>query len=198
MSLPHARRGFTVWCWGAAAVMLLLSRQALSVLDGVLFGLAYLCMSLVTVAITLDLPAARVGSTGRKRLWLQLGIVVVSIVLTGWRGLSFHEVIGPEATLPLWSSLVGALQRAGDAWFGNSNFVANPVLYFGLPLLLLMLAGAHPRDIGFGPGHRVGRVLLLWGAIPLAVFASALISGVLTAGVLAARLLSDALNNGIS
>jgi hypothetical protein len=40
----------------------------------VLYGLAYLCLSLVTVAITLDPPTERVSSTRRARLWLQLGM----------------------------------------------------------------------------------------------------------------------------
>jgi membrane protease YdiL (CAAX protease family) len=191
---PQARLYSVVWV--AAAVILVLTSQGFSALTGTLFGIAYVCLSLITEAITLDPPAERARTTGRVRSWLQLGIIALFVILTAWRGLSFHQVIGPETVVPLWSPLVDALQREGDEWFGHSNFVANPVLYVGLPLLLLLFVGARPRDIGFGPGHRVGRVLLLWSAIPLTVFGYILMSGVLNAGVLAARLLSNALNNG--
>ncbi len=182
--------------WIGAAVTLVLTGQGFSALDGVLFGLAYLSFSLVTVAITRDLPSDRAPSTGRTRLWVQLGVVTLVVLLTAWRGLGFHRVIGPEATIPPWSSLVDALQRKGDEWFANGNFVANPVLYVGLPLPLLLLAGARLCGLGFGPGHRVGRVLLLWCVVPILVSGSAVLAGVLGPAVLGGRLVMNTLNNG--
>ena len=182
--------------WVAAAATLVLTGHGSSAIEGVLYGLAYLCMSLVTVAITLNPPAASVSSTRRARMWLQLGIITLFVALTAWRGLGFHQVIGPDATIPLWSPLVDVLQRWGDQWLGNGNFVANPALYVGLPFVLLLLAGARPRDLGFGPGHRVGRVLVLWSVIPGLAFGYTLMSGVLSVGVLAGRLVSNTLNNG--
>jgi membrane protease YdiL (CAAX protease family) len=182
--------------WLAAAATLVVTGQGFSALDGALFGLAYLGFSLVTVAITEPKSAQPASSTRRPRVWVQLGIVALFVTLTAWRGLGFHDVVGPEATMPLWSPLVDTLQRAGDRWFGNGNFVANPVLYVGIPLPLLLLAGARLRSLGFGAGHRTTRVLLLWSAVPLAVFGYALIAGVLAPGVLIARVISNTLNNG--
>ena len=91
------------------------------------------------------------------RLWLQVGLILLFVVLTAWRGLAFHRAIGPDATLPFWTPLVDALQRLGDRWFSNGNYVANPVTYAVLPLAVLLLAGARFRALGFGSGHRVGR-----------------------------------------
>jgi membrane protease YdiL (CAAX protease family) len=125
-----------------------------------------------------------------------MALISLVVLLTAWRGLVFHHALGAEATLPLWSPMVDAFQRLGDRWFGNSNFVANPVLYVGLPLPLLLLAGARLSSLGFGRGHRVGRALLHWCALPCAFFAYGLLSGQLAVGQLAGRFLSHSLNNG--
>ncbi len=173
--------------WLAAVLILTLSGQGFP-FDGLIFGPAYLLMSALT-ATTAAPPA-------RPRLRLQLGLVLLFVALTAWRGLAFHRALAPDAAIPLWSPLVAALERLGGVWFGNDNYVANPVTYVALPLVALLLAGARLPDLGFGRGHRVGRVLLLWGALPLVYFALALLTGGLTLGRLLGRVVSNSMNNG--
>jgi hypothetical protein len=141
------------------------------------------------------LLAATSTETARR---LQVGLILAFVGLTAWRGLAFHHVVGPGAALPLWSPMVDALQRLGDQWFGNGNYVANPVTYVLLPLPVLLLAGARLAALGFGPGHQVKRVLVLWCAIPLVIFTFALRGGQLTVERLAGRFLSNALNNAFA
>ena len=62
----------------------------------------------------------------------------------------FTTSSGQIPPLPLWSPLVDALQRTGDQWFGNGNYVANPVTYVLLPLPVLLLVGARLPELGFG------------------------------------------------
>jgi membrane protease YdiL (CAAX protease family) len=156
----------------------------------------YLLASLLTVAITRAAPDGLAAPSERPRLRLHIGLVLLFVLLTAWRGLSFHRVLPADASIPLWSPLVDAVQRLGDRWFGNGNYLANPVLYAALPFSVLLLAGARPSSLGFGRGHRVGRVLLLWCALPAVFFAHVLLSGQLTATGLAGRFLSHSLNNG--
>ena len=181
--------------WLAAALVLVATGQGFP-FDGLLLGSAYLLLSLLTVASTEPAPATPASPAERPRLWLHVGLILLFVALTAWRGLVFHHVLGPEAALPLWSPLVGAFQRLGDQWFGNGNYLANPVTYVALPLLVLLPAGARLPSLGFGRGHRVRRVLLLWCALPFIFFVYVMLSGQLSLGRLAGRVLSNSLNNG--
>ena len=79
---------------------------------------------------------------------------------------------------------------------GPANAVANPVQYFVIPLILLLLLGARFRELGFAPGHAAWRVSALWAALPLAVWLVLLATGQLAPAVLLRRLLGNALQNG--
>jgi membrane protease YdiL (CAAX protease family) len=158
-------------------------------------GLTALVLSLVTVVITEPPPATPSSRSERPRTWLRLGLVLAFVLLTGVSALAFHEVVAPDA-VPLWSSLVQALRDAGDAWFGNGLLLSNPILYFVLPLILLLLTGARWTDLGLGRGHRVGRVVLLWAALPVAMLAVAVASGQLSPARLADRLVNHFFQNG--
>jgi membrane protease YdiL (CAAX protease family) len=181
--------------WLASALALAAAGRGFP-FDELLVLPAYLLLSLLTVAITRAAPEARAAGPERRRLHLHVGLILLLVLLTAWRGLVFHGVVGAEAALPVWSLLVDALQRLGDRWFGNANSIANPVLYAGLPLLVLLLAGARLSSLGFGRGHHVGGVLLLWCAVPAAMFAYGVVAGQLTLGQLAGRFLSNSLTNG--
>jgi membrane protease YdiL (CAAX protease family) len=181
--------------WLASVLILVVSGQEFP-LYALINGLALALLSLVTIAITRPAPHVRSAPEERPRLWLQVGLTIFFIALTAWRGLAFHRVLSPDAALPLWSSVTDALQRVGDQWFGNGNHLANPVTYVVLPLPVLLLAGARLRELGFGPGDRVGRVLLLWCAPAFVAFAYALLSGQLAPARLAGRLLTNLLNSG--
>ncbi len=181
--------------WLVSALVLVASGQGFP-LFGLLLGAAYLLLSLVTVALTQSRQVAPASSADRPRLWLQTGLILLFVVLTGWNGLVFHDVVSPDAGLPLWSPLVDALHRAGGQWFGNDNYLSTPATYLVIPLVVLVVAGARVRGLGFGPGHRIGRNLLLWAAIPVGSFAVALATGQVTVARLAGRLVSNFMQNG--
>jgi membrane protease YdiL (CAAX protease family) len=155
----------------------------------------YLALAGITIWMTDNAPFARLEAD-RRQHWIQVAVIGALIVLTAWNGLVFHRVpgVGP---VPVWSDLTRALGAVGDGLFGNGNYVANPVTYLVLPLILLLLLGARPRDLGFGKGHRVGRVILLWLAIPVAFLAFAVVTGQLTAARVVNRLVSNVMQNGI-
>lgn len=179
--------------WAVSAAVLVVSGLGFPMFEA-LIGAAYLVLAAVTIRITADAPFTR-AITGRRRLWAQVGIVLAFVALTAWNGVLFHQVPG-AGPLPVWTSMVEALGRAGDAMFGNGNYVANPVTYALLPLLLLLLLGVRPRDLGLVRGHRTGRVILLWAAIPAVFLAVAVVTGQLTVPRLLNRLVSNTMQNG--
>lgn len=184
--------------WLAAAAYLALSGYPNQALFGLLNLLGTGVLILLTLRITQPAPPSPRPETGRQRALLGLQLLLVGgvILLTAYRGLVFHNVLPAEPGLPLWTSLVKALERLGGEWFGNDNYVANPVLYFLLPFILLVATGALPREIGFGPGHRVWQVIALWSVIPLLVIAYSLVARQVTLMLVALRLLSNMVQNG--
>ncbi|WP_029704510.1 CPBP family intramembrane glutamic endopeptidase [Arthrobacter sp. TB 26] len=166
---------------------------------GIVVGSVLLLLSLlVTGATEPAMAVIVVDGPARRRVWAHLGLVAVFIALTGWNNLAFHNVIDGNANIPLWTPLVEWLQRLGEQWFGESlgNFVANPVTYVLIPLVVLLLAGARLSTLGFGKGHRVGRALLICCAMPLVWFTYTLISGQLTIVRLLGSLASNVMQNG--
>ena len=164
--------------------------------SALLLGAVYLALSLVTAVVTRP-QIADPARAGRRRLWLQLAIIAAFVALTAWRGLVFHSVAVPASEIPIWTPLVDALDRLGGDWFGADNYVTNPVTYLVLPLVALLLAGANVRGLGFGPGRRTGRVVLLWCAVPAAYLAALAASGQLALGQLLGRFASNFMQNGV-
>ncbi len=184
-----------VAAWLASLLILVVSGNGFPLAD-VLIRTVYMVLSVLTVALTQAAPANPAQPAERPRLWLQTGLILVFVVLTAWNGLVFHQVVAPTATIPLWTPLVDALHRLGDRWFGASNYIANPVTYVGLPLLVLLLAGARLPELGFARGHRVGRVLALWCAIPLVYFVVVVAAGQVTVGRALGTFVSNFMQNG--
>lgn len=167
----------TVWL---ASVLLLVVGEHIVPVAGIIVGLVMLLLSLLVTGATEAAPTVvTVARPARRRVWVQLGLVAVFIVLTGWNNLAFHNVINGDAGIPLWTPLVEWLGGVGERWFGGGlgTFLVNPVTYVAIPLVVLLLAGARLPTIGFAKGHRVGRSLLICCAIPLVWFAYTLISG---------------------
>ena len=190
--------------WALAALVLLARAHGGQVLNStiVLAGTLVFC---ALTALTTEPPAdALVTAPGpRRRLWVQAAIALLFAAITGYTALAFHQLIPREAAaIPLWTPLVGWFGALGERYLpveivgSPSNVVANPLRYFVLPLIALLLAGARPRDLGFGRGHRSWRVIALWCAIPALIWAILLASGGLTLDRLGRRLLSNAFQNG--
>ncbi|RAX47770.1 hypothetical protein DQ353_18530 [Arthrobacter sp. AQ5-05] len=184
--------------WLASVLVLIVGGHSVPV-AGIAVGLVLLLLSLLVTGATKPAPAViAVAGQARRRVWVQLGLAGVFIVLTGWNNLAFHNVVAGSADIPLWTPLVEGLQRAGEQWFGEGlgTFVSNPVTYVLIPLVVLLLAGARLPTLGFARGHRVGRALLICCAIPLVWFAYTLISGQQTIVRLLGSFASDFMQNG--
>lgn len=177
--------------WAAAVGALLAAGelQFLPPLMGV--GLAVVCV--VTFLLT-EPHSSSVGERGR--VWLQLVVILTFVALTAHRGLVSHEVV-PAGSIPVWSPMIEALGRVGERWLGNANLVVNPVAYLVLPGTALLLMGARPSELGFDRGHRVGRVVALWCALPALVFVGAVALGQMGPGRLLERFASHFLQNGL-
>jgi membrane protease YdiL (CAAX protease family) len=124
----------------------------------------------------------------------QLAVVLLVIVLTGLSSAGVH--------IPGWSAMVNGLQALGErtlpaSWVGGpGNAVANPVQYFVIPLILLLLLGARLPGLGLGRGHRTWQVSALWSALPLLTWLALMPNGWLPPEVLVRRLVGNSLQNG--
>jgi membrane protease YdiL (CAAX protease family) len=155
---------------------------------------AYLALlTWVTHRATSPLPPEQVEPPQRSVVtWAQIGAPVAVILLTG---LSFVNI-------PLWSSMVELFYRLGETflpveWFGGpGNSVANPVQYFVIPFILLLVLKARPGHLGFGQGNRVWIACLAWLALPVTIWIAFLATGFLPPQTLARRILANAFQNG--
>ena len=109
---------------------------------------------------------------------------------------SFNGLLLATAIVLIWSSLVLALGQLGNSLFGNSNYVANPVLYFVIPVIVLLILGARFTSLGFGRGHRVVRVALIWCSLPILICLYQIVGGGVPARTMLNRFISNAFNNG--
>lgn len=171
----------------------LLFAAGLSLVLLLLANLAYLAMlTWFTIRITGRVDAGELPDRPQG-LWIaQLAVVFVVILLTALNYLG----------VPLWSDLVGWFHDLGEAylpvyWFGGpGNAVANPMQYFVIPFLLLLLLGASPTELGLGKGHKVWTVSLLWLALPLGVSLVMAAAGSMPLQIVARRIISNFFQNG--
>ena len=127
-------------------------------------------------------------SEGRRRLLAQL---VVALTLAVLAILRFHGI-------PVWSGLIEGLYTLGNAVPApNANYVVNPILYIVIPGALVLVLGATPRGIGFRKGWRPLRVIAVWSAPVLGIWAWALFTGRTGIGRIARLLLSNTFQNGV-
>ena len=184
--------------WLASVLVLAVGGHGVPV-AGIVVSFVLLLLSLLVMGVTEPARAVRtVAGRARRRVWVQLGLVAVVIALTAWNGLAFHKVVDGGTEIPLWTPLVGWLRDLGEQWFGEGlgTFLANPVTYVIIPLVVLLLAGARPSTLGFARGHRVGRALLTCCALPVAWLAFTLVSGQQTIVRLLGIFASNFMQNG--
>jgi membrane protease YdiL (CAAX protease family) len=160
--------------------------------------LPFVIGELVLAGITLLVFAPALDSSipygKRGRITGQLLVIALIIILTALDGLQFHNVF--SGTVPLWTDLRQTLEQLGGQLLGNDNYIANPVLYFVIPFILLLALRARPRELGLGRGRNVIRVTLLWCTIPAALLVFVLVSGQVALSRVISRLISNALQNG--
>lgn len=164
---------------------------------GVLLIFAYatytVILSWLTWRVTHPLPTNEAPARHNKTaLWAQVAVLLGVIVLTGL-----------DATnIPLWSEMVAWFYNLGERflpaeWFGGpGNAVANPVQYFVIPFLLLLVLGAKPTEFGLGKGHKVWQACLVWLALPVVLLLGTMVAGFITPQVLARRIIGNFFQNG--
>ncbi len=142
-----------------------------------------------TLEAPVTAPAPAIWRSG-----VQLALMLLIIALTGLTSAGMR--------IPVWSAMVDGLNALGErtlpaAWVGGpGNAVANPVQYFVIPLILLLLLGERPAELGLGRGHRAWRVSALWSALPLLTWLALMSNGLLPQNVLERRLIGNSLQNG--
>lgn len=157
----------------------------------------------ITVAITKKehKPKVKLSRTRLSLLLLQIAVITLFIFMTFYTSLMFHSIIDSHP-IPVWSVIIGAFRRLGEKVFTNDIVanptlaIANPAQYFLIPLSLLLLLGAHFRELGFCRGHRTLSVAALWCFVPAGVLMYLLAFGNLSFRMLIRRWLSHLLING--
>lgn len=178
--------------WIISAIYLMLQNLFNSI---AFLNLLYIPFILLTFRLTEPQPVLPASDgVQRRQLWFHVVIIVAFIIITAADGLVFHRVI--PGTLPVWSDIIGVVERFSAQTLGNDNYLANPLRYFVLPLIILLLAGAKWRELGLGSGHRVWQVTLLWCALPLIIIASFLLNGQTAPTGLLSIIVSNSLQNG--
>jgi membrane protease YdiL (CAAX protease family) len=157
------------------------------------YAVYLIILTWLTVRVTNPMPEDEAQSTQKKSMiWAQIGVLGIIILLTGFR----------SENIPLWSGMVDWFFNLGESllpaeWFGGpGNAVANPVQYFVIPFLLLLLLGAKPAELGFGRGNKVWKACLVWIALPAVIFSVLLASGMLPAQTLLRRIIGNTFQNG--
>ncbi len=128
-------------------------------------------------------PSIESDPAERRKLYIQLAVLAGLILLTAFGGMQYHGLVPNDASIPLWTPMVNAVERFSGQTFGNDNYISNPVQYFVIPVILLLLLGAKLPDLGFGRGHRVLRVTLIWCIVPVLAIIYLLFSGALLSWV---------------
>lgn len=159
-----------------------------------------LLLTLLSIPLTAGMSAPQrpqgAAPATQTRWWLQVAVLLVVFASIGSLTLIHYRVI--QAPLPLLSPLAalffGSFEKLGqaptlaDAW--------NPLLYFVLPVALLLPLGARWREMGFGPGYRSWVVILLWCIPMLVLIGFKLISGSKGLLVLLFLFIQNNLRNG--
>ncbi len=190
--------------WIASAVYLLVVGYGLWVFK------CFILLTIVTffIVLTAALTEKRTKETPvtgwlRIKLWLQVSVIFFVIVITGYQGAMYHGVF-EKIPIPVWSKLIRFFGQFGEKYLdsdivGNGFLaVANPISYFIIPFVLLILLGAKFHQLGFKKGHRTWRVLVIWCLLPIIVIILYIFTGNLTLSRLWKRLLSNLLQNGFA
>jgi hypothetical protein len=186
--LHHPATWLVAALWGVSATYLSVIGQAERTLIWAAYGLFELTLAAITVWLTRPMPADAATTRPSRTLPLQFAVIALFALL--------------NPATPIWSSIWAQLQAFGESAIpvelvgGPGNAISNPVQYFVLPFILLLLLGARPRELGFGPGHRTWRVAALWSAVPVLGLTILLLAGQAPFTWIIRRILGNALQNG--
>lgn len=185
-SAASALRSRASWFYAAVwlfcAVDLLLHGQGLTVLIGLGATAGSGLLAAITIAVTVHAPPPawmpEPMRTGRVRLILQavlLSLLSLLIVewLLDWKRLLPHTL----TTVPAWTWFYNRLGLAEHQLAIPPGFLTTPVIFGLLPLALVLVLGARPREVGLGRGYRAWRVTAVWCGLPVVVILVELATG---------------------
>ena len=195
------------WCFATIWITGIIYLTAIGRTDTTVPSLCLLATIMFFCAITVVItkrehkPKVKLSRTRLSLLLLQIAVIALFICMTFYTSLMFHSIVDRHP-IPVFSAVIGVFNRLGEQLFTN-DIVANPTLaivnpaqYVLLPLPLLLLLGAHFRELGFCRGHRTLSVVALWCFVPAGVLIYLLAFGHLSCRVLIRRWLSHLLING--
>lgn len=193
--MGHDRKVRRAWpllalLWLVSSLYLLAQGHTISLLLMMASLLFWGLHTWLSVRVTVTPSVTRFqDNAGQWPIWRQLVVILTLAAIA-------------NQPLPLWGDFVTWLRTIGEqtlpvAWFGGpGNAVANPVQYFVLPFLLLLVMGAKPADLGLRWGERTWRVCAIWLVIPVITWGVLLAMGQLPPQTLARRLIGNTFQNG--
>ncbi len=127
----------------------------------------------------------------RWRVVAQSAVVLGFILITGYTAVPLVHPV------PLWSPIITTFTQLGGQAAGDLGALAlhNPVKYFLLPVIILLLLGARFRTLGFEKGNRSLEVIGLWNFLPVVFLGFQVLTGSLDPFVLSQRLVSNLFQN---
>lgn len=193
-------RSSAVWFFCAllliAIGLLLLRGQGAFILNELPFLVLVPIFALLTIPLTLKVRQLAPIEThcSRSRLWWQIALLFIIILFMTYRALIFNRLdpfhLPLLYTLAFWTN---DFLGPGNAF---ANWIAVPVLYFVLPLIILLLLKANVREMGLGRGYHGWRVALLWSILPLVGLGVLLVLGVASLRIIIIRAANNVFQNG--
>ncbi len=159
-----------------------------------------LALTLLVLPMTAGaLPAQQESAAarpGKARWGIQVTMLLLVMAFISSLSLIHYKVI--QAQIPLITPLANWLLGSLENW-GQPPTLSNlsvPVLYFVLPVALLLLLGARWREIGFGRGYRSWAVIVLFSVPIVLLLVLKLVSGEKSLLILLFLLIQNTLRNG--
>jgi membrane protease YdiL (CAAX protease family) len=200
-TLSAVLRSSATWFFCAillAALVLLALKGRFAVILASLPLIAFFAVfALLTIPLTDGVTRLAPIETrcSRRQLWWQVALLLVVILFVTYRGIVFNM---PGALqIPLLSPFAHwsfSFLGAQPTFLGN--WIAVPLLYFLIPLALLLLSGARWSELGLGRGYRSWQVLLLWSVLPLIALIVFLVIGATSPALLLLTVVSNIFQNG--
>ena len=124
-------------------------------------------------------PQAKVtpADSSRGRLKMQVAVLLFIFAFISCLTLLHYKVVQAQVPFfsPLATWLFGSLEKLGQT--PTIGDLSIPLLYFVVPMVLLLLLGVGFHEVGFGRGYRSWAVILLFSVPLLVLIVLKLVSG---------------------
>lgn len=155
-----------------------------------------LILALLTIPLTTGIRqlAPIESHCTRSRLWWQVALLLLVILFVAYRAIVF--ALPGAFHIPLLYPLANWTINFLGPGNAFANWIAVPFLYFVLPLIVLLLLGAHWSELGLGRGYHGWRVALQWGILPLIGLGFFFFQGVASLRIIVIRVANNFFQNG--